>query len=149
MKIVSFAVTVSLASFAVAAPVAAGSQAQTPCSLISAEDMTLVLGPGAKATPIGDEQCAIKGTAGTYDLHVKRQNAAGEMKDWQMLSMPAPVTKLTGIGDEAYQGSTGNIVIARKGSVAVRVSAGVTPKAPMPFKEGVVELTRRIVAKLK
>ena len=138
-----------MVSLAVAAPVAAGSQAPGPCSLITAADMTLVLGAGAKANPVGDEQCTIEGAAGEYEIHVKRENAAGEMKDWQTFSMVKPVAALKDIGDEAYADKTGTAVIARKGSVAIRVSSAVTPKAPMPYKEGVLELTRRIVARLK
>jgi len=152
VKLASFAGTVVFAgtlSLAVAAPVAARSQAQTPCSLVSAADMTLVLGAGAKATPVGDEQCTIEGTAGEYEIHVKRENVADEMKSWQQFTMVKPVTAVKDIGDEVYTDKTGTAIIARKGSVAIRVSSAVTPKAPMPYKEAVVELAKRVVAKLK
>ena len=65
------------------------------------------------------------------------------------LKTPARV-KLAEIGDEAHVDKTGTMVIARKGSVAIQVvPAGVSAKAPMPAKQGVVELAKRIVVRLK
>jgi len=112
--------------------------------------MVAVVGTDAAGAAVGDEQCNIKGAAAAYEVHIIRSGAAQQMKDWQQLSMAKPVTALPDISDEAYVDKTGTMVIARKGSVAIQVTpAGVSPKAPMPAKQGVVELTKRIVAKLK
>jgi hypothetical protein len=143
---VSLAVTTLLF---VAAP-AAGSQSFNPCSVIAKEDIAAVAGADAKGSAVGDEQCNIEGATASYEVHVIRANAAQQMKDWQMLAMAKPVAAVPGIGDEAFADKTGTMVVARKGSVAIQVTpAGVSPKAPMPAKQGVVELAKRIAAKLK
>ena len=141
----SFAATVLLF---VSSP--AGSQSSNPCSVIAKEDMAAVAGADATGTAVGDEQCNIEGATASYEVHVIRANAAQQMKDWQTLAMAKPVAAVPGIGDEAFTDKTGTMVVARKGSVAIQVTpAGVSPKAPMPAKQGVVELARRIAAKLK
>jgi hypothetical protein len=133
----------------IAAP-AAASQDFNPCSVIAKEDIAAVAGADAKGTAVGDEQCNIEGAAASYEVHILRANAAQQMKDWQMLAMAKPVTALPDIGNEAFTDKTGTMVIARKGAVAIQVTpAGVSPKAPMPAKQGVVELAKRITAKLK
>jgi hypothetical protein len=124
-------------------------RAQDVCALLAPADMAAVLGPGSKTTTIGNEECRFENDLGEYEIHVKRGNAAADFKEWQQFSMaqPAPVKDL---GDEASVSSNGNVVIVRKGGAALRVSAsGITKKAPLPFKEGVMELAKRIAAKLK
>ena len=142
---VSLAVTALLF---VASP--AGSQSSNPCSVIAKEDMAAVAGADAKGTAVGDEQCNIEGATASYEVHVLRANAAQQMKEWQQFAMAKPVAPLPGIGDEAFVDKVGTMVIARKGTVAIQVTpAGVSPKAPMPAKQGVAELAKRIAAKLK
>ena len=111
--------------------------------------MVMIIGADAKAIAVGDQQCNIEGAAGEYEVEITRSEAAREMEDWKTLAMPKPITALQGIGDEAYAGRTGNPVIARNGSVAIYISSHVSTETPMPYKEGVVELAKRIVAKLK
>ena len=118
--------------------------------MIAKEDMAAVAGADAAGTAVGDEQCNIEGAAAAYEVHIIRSGAVQQMKDWQLLSMAKPVAALPELGDEAHVDKTGTMVIARKGSVAIQVTpAGVSAKAPMPAKQGVVELAKRIVVKLK
>ena len=141
-----------LAALIVCAPFAAAAQ-QIPkdtCSVASQADLDAVLGAGAKGRAIGDEQCEFEGPGGGYEIHVRRSNGAAELKDWTDLSMVKPVAPVKDIGDEAYVSQNQNVVAFRKGTVAVRVSAsGVKPTAPMKYQQGVVELARRIAARIK
>jgi hypothetical protein len=148
---VKYSVGFIVAGLMFATPLPSHAQAaKGACAVITAADMAAVLGADAKASATGDEQCNITGAAGEYEVHIKRSEAAREMKDWQEAGMAKPVMPLKGIGDEAYASGNGTAVIARKGGVAILVSpAGVGPRAPMPYKQGVVELARRITANLK
>ena len=120
------------------------------CSLLTAADVEALLGKGASPTPIGNEECRYEGPQGGYEVHVKRQNGAAELKDWTDMTMVKPVAPLKDIGDEAFVSKNQNVVAFRKGNVAVRVSAsGVMKTAPMTYQLGVVEAAKRISAKLK
>ena len=143
--IVVFAVVLSIST-----PVASQTIPKDTCSLLSPADLDAVLGPGAKATPIGDEQCEYKVGMAAYEIAVRRANGASEYKDWVELTMPKPVKPLEGAGDEAAVSPTGNAAAFRKGNVAVRVnSSGMFKQAPMTYQQGVVELTKRIAARIK
>ena len=120
------------------------------CSVLSQADLDAVLGPGAKATAIGEEQCEYKVGMAEYALAVRRSNGARELKDWVEFTMVKPVKPLAGVGDEAFVSSNGNAAAFRKGNVAVRVSSsGVFKQTPMTYQQGVVELSKRIAAKIK
>jgi hypothetical protein len=145
-----FVTVVGVIALAASAPSWAAAQALDTCALVNAEDIAAVVGAGATTTAVGDEQCNIKAGMASYEFRVRRQNAAQEMKDWLEFSIPKPASTIAGLGDEAHASPNGNVVIARKGHFAVRVAAsGVGQKAPMPFKQGTVELARRILVKIK
>lgn len=120
------------------------------CSLLSAADLEPILGTGVTPTSIGDEECRYKARAGSYEIHVKRQDGASQLKEWTQFAMTKPVAPLKDIGDEAFISKSENVVAFRKGNIAVQVSAaGVMPTAPMKYQQGVIEVAKRIAAKLK
>lgn len=137
-----------LAAFATVSP--AQQIPKDQCSLLSTADLEAVIGKGATPNAIGEEECRYEGPAAEYEVRVRRSNGASELKDWVQYSMVNPVTPLKDIGDEAFVAKNENAVAFRKGNVAVRVSSsGVKKTAPMTYQQGVVELARRIAAKIK
>jgi hypothetical protein len=135
---------------AVASPAVPQTIPKDTCSVLSAADLEAVLGPGAQATPIGEEQCEYQAGMAGYEIAVRRANGASELKDWVQFSMVKPVTPLPGVGDEAFVARNENAAAFRKGNVAVRVSSsGMFKAAPMTYQKGVVELASRIAAKIK
>lgn len=120
------------------------------CAVLSAADLEVLMGKGAKPEAIGDEECRYKSPVAGYEIHVKRANGAAQLKEWTDFTMVKPVAPLKGIGDEAFVSKNENAVAFRKGNVAVRVSAsGVMKTAPMTYQQGVVEAAKRIAANLK
>ena len=142
---------VSSACLATFATISAAQQIpKDQCALLTTADLDAVIGKGAKANPIGEEECRYEGPAAEYEVHVRRSNGASELKDWVQFSMVKPVTPLKDVGDEAFVAKNENAVAFRKGNVAVRVSSsGVQKTAPMTYQQGVVELAKRIAAKIK
>lgn len=134
----------------VSSPAASQTIPKDTCSVLSQADLDAVLGPGAKATPIGDEQCEYQAGMAQYAIAVRRANGAAELKDWVEFSMVKPVVPVPAIGDEAFRSQNENAVAFRKGNVAVRVnSSGMFKQAPMTYQKGVIELATRIAAKIK
>ena len=120
------------------------------CTLLSAAELEPIIGKGAVPTTIGEEECRYEAPLGGYEIHVKRQNGAAEFKDFLQFGMAKPVTPIKDIGDEAALAKTENAVAFRKGNVAVMVSpSGVKKTAPMTYQQGVVEVAKKIAAKLK
>ena len=120
------------------------------CAVLTAADLEVLMGKGAKPEPIGDEECRYKSPVAGYAIHVKRAGGAAQLKEWTDFTMVKPVAPLKGIGDEAFVSQNENTVAFRKGNVAVRVSAsGVMKTAPMTYQQGVVEAAKRIAANLK
>lgn len=120
------------------------------CTLLTAADLEPVVGKGVVPETIGDEECRWQAPLGGYEMHIKRTNGAAELKDFQQFGMTKPVSPLKDIGDEAYISKSENAVAFRKGNVAVMVSpTGVRPTAPMKYQQGVVEIAKKLAAKLK
>lgn len=144
-------VVVLLSAIVMMPPVVSGQQIpKDHCSLLSAADLEALVGKGAAATPIGEQECRYKSPQGSYEVHIRRQNGAAELKEWTDFTMVKPVAPLKDIGDEAFVSKNENAVAFRKGNVAVRVSAsGVMKTAPMTYQRGVVEAAKRIAEKIK
>jgi len=120
------------------------------CTLLTAADLEPVVGKGAKPTTIGEEECRWEAPLGGYEVHFKREDGAAALKEFTQLMMVKPVAPLTDIGDEAFIAKNQSSVAFRKGKVAVLVSpAGVMKTAPMTAQQGVVEVAKRLAAKLK
>ena len=75
--ILVFAVAVSAWS-----PAASQTIPKDTCSVLSKADLEAVLGTGATAEPIGDEQCRYEAGNAGYEIAVRRSNGATELKDW-------------------------------------------------------------------
>jgi hypothetical protein len=125
------------------------------CSVLSQADLDAVLGKGAKAEPIGDEQCEYEVAhhpilKDGFSLAVRRSNGARELKDWTELAMVKPVKPVAGVGDEAFISDNNRTVAFRKGNAAVLVNAtGAFKQTPMPFQQALVEAAKRIAANIK
>ena len=120
------------------------------CTLLSPADLEPILGKGVTSKTIGDEQCNYESPHGEYEIAMRRQNGAAELKDWTGMTMVKPVAPVPGIGDEAFKSKNENVVAFRKGNVAMRVAAaGVMKTAPMTYQQGVVEVAKKLAAKLK
>ena len=125
------------------------------CSVLSQADLDAVLGKGAKAEPIGDEQCKYEVAhhpvlKDGFSLAVRRANGARELKDWTEFAMPKPVKPVAGVGDEAYVSDNGRSIAFRKGNAAVLLNAtGLFKQTPMTFQPALVEAGKRIAARIK
>ena len=142
---VMFGALVSMPSFAESQQIP-----KDQCAVLTAADLEVLMGKGAKPEAIGDEECRYQSPVAGYAVHFKRANGAAQLKEWTDFTMVKPVAPLKGIGDEAFVSNNENSVAFRKGNVAVRVSAsGVRKTAPMTYQQGVVEAAMRIAAHLK
>jgi hypothetical protein len=154
---VKYASGIIVLAVALCAPSTAASQTipKETCSVLSPADLEAVLGKGAQAKPIGEEQCEwvvahhpiLKDE---IEIHVRRANGAKELKDWTELAMLKPVKAVPGVGDEAFAAADGRAVAFRKGNTAVLVSSsGVFKQTPLRTEQAVIEAGKRIAARIK
>lgn len=130
-----------------AAAVDAGTLATGPCDLFEAADLEAVLGAGATATPVGDQQCTLKSAKAEYVVAMRKAGGATEVQTWA--TAMGKTNAITGVGDEAMAAGDGTAVVVRKGERAIRINAaGVSGGAPMGWKDGNVELARRAAKRL-
>jgi hypothetical protein len=154
VKYASGIIVLAAALFA-PSPAAGQTIPKDTCSVLSAADLNAVLGPGAKAEAIGDDQCKWVVARGPVlkdeiNIHVRRANGARELKDWTELAMVKPVKPVAEVADEAFVSDNGRAIAFRKGANAVLVNAaGLFKQAPMQTPQAIIEAAKRIAANIK
>ena len=139
----------------VSSPAASQSIPKETCTVLSQADLDAVLGKGAKAAPIGDEQCKYEVAhhpivKDALNLSVRRANGQRELTSWTELAMVKPVKPVPGVADEAFISDDGRTIAFRKGSAAVLISStGLFKQTPMQNQPAVIEAAKRIAAKIK
>jgi hypothetical protein len=136
-------------------PAASQTIPKDTCTVLAPADLDAVLGKGAKAAPVGDEQCKYEVAhhpilKDGLNVSVRRANGARELKDWTEMVLVKPVKPVPGVADEAFISDDGRAVALRKGTAAVLVSStGMFKQTPLQNPQAVIEAAKRIAQNIK